>query len=121
MPRVSSSTPTIPQDSMQPLKIRFAHKLSSRNSSRQYSIVKEEDSDSSDQQKENIDENESEDSEVEKRKNDGHLEAEEGENQPLKKVFKNNTVSDVVGACKVTQVKYKLLIVKCCSSRRPLF
>jgi len=102
--RVSSSTATVPPDSMQPLKIRFAHKQSSRNSSRQYSIVKDEDSDSSDQQKENID-NESEDSEVEKRKSDhGLSEAEEGENQPLKKVFKKDSVADpMVGACRVPQ------------------
>ena len=100
--RVSSST-AVPPDSMQPLKIRFAHKQSSRNSSRQYSIVKDEDSDSSDQQKENID-NESEDSEVEKRKSDhGLSEAEEGENQPLKKVFKKDSVTadPMIGACRV--------------------
>ena len=100
--RVSSST-AVPPDSMQPLKIRFAHKQSSRNSSRQYSIVKDEDSDSSDQQKENID-NESEDSEVEKRKSDhGLSEAEEGENQPLKKVFKKDSVGadPMIGACRV--------------------
>ena len=88
---------------MQPLRIRFAHKLSSRNSSRQYSIVKDEDSDSSDQQKENIDDNDSEDSEVEKRKNVENLES-EAETQPLKKVFRKDSVSDVVGACRVTQV-----------------
>ena len=102
--RVSSST-AVPPDSMQPLKIRFAHKQSSRNSSRQYSIVKDEDSDSSDQQKENID-NESEDnSEVEKRKSDhGLSEADEGENQPLKKVFKKDSVADpMIGACRAPQ------------------
>ena len=102
--RVSSSTPA-PPDSMQPLKIRFAHKQSSRNSSRQYSIVKDEDSDSSDQQKENIDNESEEDSEVEKRKSDhGLSEAEEGENQPLKKVFKKDSVAGVtVGACRLPQ------------------
>ena len=100
----SSSSAVVPPDSMQPLKIRFAHKQSSRNSSRQYSIVKEDDSDSSDQQKENID-NESEDSEAEKRKSDeGLSEAEEGENQPLKKVFKKDSALNVmIGACRMPQ------------------
>merc|ERR1719362_2386829 len=101
----SSSSAVVPPDSMQPLKIRFAHKQSSRNSSRQYSIVKDEDSDSSDQQKENIDNESEEDSEIEKRKSDhGLSEAEEGENQPLKKVFKKDSVADpLIGACRVPQ------------------
>jgi hypothetical protein len=101
--RVSSSTPALPPDSMQPLKIRFSHKQSSRScNGRQYSIVKESDSDSGDQQKENIDGSESEDSESEKRKSDENLEVEEGENQPLKKVFKKEQAAD---ACRTTQVR----------------